>query len=151
MFFGLLFSRNAKKTDATQSIKQTLWFGLNRSVPQTFKSSSCKKVFRKCACHWYKLFRWLFFFLCNNWKQCFLHKFVYTQRLDTADMLLRSLKQAFWKSPHFTSIIFTIILQWYQRFKIKIQFLKNFYQKKLFADSISFTLSHFVNAPHFSL
>ena len=40
-------------------------------------------------------------FLFYNWKQYFLHKFVFTQRLDTTPMLLRSLKQVFWKKSAF--------------------------------------------------
>ena len=30
-------------------------FSLKRSVSQTFKSSSCKKVFLKCVYHWYNI------------------------------------------------------------------------------------------------
>ena len=97
-FFGLLFSRNAKKTDADQSINNKLsLFSLKRSVSQTFKSSSCKRVFPKCAYHWYNLLRWMFFIPCDNCKQYFLHKFIITQRLGATAMLLCSFKQVFWK------------------------------------------------------
>ena len=100
-FFGLLFSRNAKKTDTDQSILPGLLFCLKRSYSQTFKSSSCKKVFCKCVYHWYNLLRWMFFILCDNWKQYFLQKFIVTQMLGATTMLLRSLKQVFWKKSAF--------------------------------------------------
>ena len=58
----------------------------------------------------------------------------------------------FQRSPHFMSVISTIIFQWcqYQRFKTKLLLL-NIFLKKWFAHGVSFTLSDFVNVPHFSL
>ena len=101
-FFGLLFSRNAKKTDADQSINNELsLFSLKGSVSQTFKSSSCKKVFPKWVYHWYNLLRWKFFIPCDNCKQHSLHKFIVKQRLGATTMLLRSFKQVFWKKSVF--------------------------------------------------
>ena len=107
-FFGLLFSRNARKTDIDQSIRQAFLICPKRSVSQTFESNRCKKFFPKSVYHWYNLFRWGFFILCDNWKQHFLHKFIVTQRLGVTALLLRSLKQVFWMK----SFISAIILQW---------------------------------------
>ena len=107
-FFRLLFSRNARKTDIDQSIRQAFLIGPRRSVSQTFESNRCKKFFPKSVYHWYNLFRWMFFILCDNWKQHFLHKFIVTQRLGVTALLLRSLKQVFWMK----SFISAIILQW---------------------------------------
>ena len=69
--FGLLFSRNTKKAHTGQSILQTLLLCLKRNVSQTFKSSSCKKVFLKYVYHWSNLLRRMFFIPCDNWKALF--------------------------------------------------------------------------------
>ena len=90
-------------------------------------------------------------FLFYNWNSIFYTNLSLPKGLIQPPWCCVLWNKCFERSPHFTSIIFTIILQWYQRFKIKIQFLKNFSQKKLMADSISFTPSQFVNAPYFSL
>ena len=42
--FGLLFSRNAKKTHTDQYILRAYLLCLKKTVSQTFKSNSCKKV-----------------------------------------------------------------------------------------------------------
>ena len=69
--FGLFFSRNAKKTHTDQSILLTFLLCLRRKVSITLKSSSCKKVFRKCVYHGYNLLWWMFFIPCDNWKTFF--------------------------------------------------------------------------------
>ena len=94
-------SINAEKADTNQSILQPFLFCLKKSISQTFKSSSCKKVFPKCIHHWYNLLRWMFFIPCNNWKLYFLHKFIVTQRLGATITLLHSLNQVFWKKSVF--------------------------------------------------
>ena len=66
--FGLLFSRNAKKTHTDQSILLTFLLCLKKNVSLTLKSSGCKKVFRKCVYHGYNLLRWMFLIPCDNWK-----------------------------------------------------------------------------------
>ena len=76
-------------------------FSLKRSVSQTFKSSSCKRVFPKCVYHWSNLLRWMFSIPRDNCKQYFLHKFIVTQRHGATAMLLRSFKQVFWKKSAF--------------------------------------------------
>ena len=43
----------------------------------------------------------MFFIPCDNWKQYFSYKFNNTQRLGATTMLLRSLKQVFWKKSAF--------------------------------------------------
>ena len=48
--FDLLFSRNAKKTHIDQSILHSFLLCLKINVSQTFRSSSCRNVFCKCAC-----------------------------------------------------------------------------------------------------
>ena len=70
-FSGLIFLRNAKKTDTDQNILQAFLFCLKRSFLQTFNSSSCKKAFPKCVYHWYNLLWWMFFILCDNWEEHF--------------------------------------------------------------------------------
>ena len=74
---------------------------LKRSVSQTLYSSMCKKVFPKCAYHWYNLRQWMFFISYHNCKRYFLHKFIVTQRLGATGMLLCSFKQVFWKNSAF--------------------------------------------------
>ena len=74
-----------------------LFLCLKRNVSQTFKSSSCKKVFPKCAYYRYNLLRWMLFIPCDNWKNYFLYKFIATQGFSATTKLLRSLKQVFWK------------------------------------------------------
>ena len=69
--FGLLFSRNAKKAHTDQSLLQTFLLCPKRKVSQTFKSGSCKKVFRKCVYHSYNVLRRMFFIPCDNWKAYF--------------------------------------------------------------------------------
>ena len=61
--FGLLFSRNAKKTHTDRSILPTFLLCLKRNVSQTLKSSSFKKVFPKCVYQGYNLLP------CDNWKK----------------------------------------------------------------------------------
>ena len=41
---------------------------------ETLKCSSCNKLFLQCVCHWYGLFQWMFFILCDNWKRIFFIK-----------------------------------------------------------------------------
>ena len=43
----------------------------------------------------------MIFIPCDNWKQNFLYKFIITQRFVATAMLLRSLKQVFWKKSAF--------------------------------------------------
>ena len=69
--FGLLCSRNAKKTHTDQSILLTFILCRKRNVSQTLKSSSCKKVFPKCVYHGHNLLRWIFFIPSDNWKTFF--------------------------------------------------------------------------------
>ena len=138
----MVFSSREMQKRLMQNKAYDKFFCLKRSVSQTFESSSCKKVYPKFVYHWYNLLRWIFFILRDNWKQYFLHKFIVPQRLGATAMLLRSLKQLFWKKSGFYMVISTIILRWcyYQRFKIKLLFFK-FSPKKIFADSFFYTLS----------
>ena len=63
-------------------------------------------VFPKFLYHSYNLLQWMFFILCDNWQQYFLHKFIVTKRLGATAMLLHSLKQVFWKKPTFYVLCF---------------------------------------------
>ena len=69
--FHLSLPRISKKTYTDQSILQTFLICLKRNVLQTYKSSSCYKVFSKCVHHWYNLLWWMFFIPCDNWKALF--------------------------------------------------------------------------------
>ena len=99
--FGLLFSRNVKKAHIDQNTLQTFLLCLKRNVSQTFKSSSCKKVFFKCIYHSYNLPRQMFFIPCDNSKSLFLNKFIVTQRFGALAMLLSFLRQVIWKKTVF--------------------------------------------------
>ena len=98
LFDLILLHRNSKRTYTDQSILQTFLFYLKRNVSQTFKCSSCKKVFLKCVYHWYNLLRWMFFIPCDKWETFFIQIYrnpkVWYNRL-----VLRSLKQMFLKKP----------------------------------------------------
>ena len=98
-FFGLLLSRNAKKTQADRSKIQAFLLCIKIKISRTFKSCSCEKVFPKYVYHLYNLLRWII--PRDNCKQYFLHKFSVTQRLCATAMLLRSFKQVFWKKSTF--------------------------------------------------
>ena len=105
--FGLLFSRNAEKTHTDQSILLTFLLWLKRNASQTLKSSSCKKVFRKCV---YIMdttcFDECFYFRVIAERHYFLYKLIVTQKFGVNTMLLRSLKQAFWKKSVFLYLLF---------------------------------------------
>ena len=93
--FDLLLPRTAKKTHTDQSIYKlscTVW---KKKISQTFKSSSCKKVFPKSVYHWDNLFQWMFLLHVITrifYTNYFLHKFIVAQSFGTTAMLLRSLK-----------------------------------------------------------
>ena len=76
-------------------------------------------------------------------RRYFLYKFGVTQRFGAIIMLLRSLKEVFWKRSAFYVHYCTITLQfcWYQMFKINVPFLK-FSRKKYFL--ITFLLHSFI-------
>ena len=59
--FGLLFSRNRKKTHTDQSILQ-FFYCQNEDDFQTFKNSSCKNIILQCVFYRYNLPRLMFFF-----------------------------------------------------------------------------------------
>ena len=99
--FGLLFSRNAEKTHTDQSILLTFLLWLKRNASQTLKSSSRKKVFPKCV---YIMdttcFDECFLFRVITRRHSFLYKLIVTQKFGSA-MLLRTLKQVYWKKSVF--------------------------------------------------
>ena len=69
--FGLVFSRNAKKTHTDQSILPTFLLSLKRSVSKTLEKSSCKKVFPKCVFYGSNLLRECFSFLVITGRHSF--------------------------------------------------------------------------------
>ena len=93
--FDLLFSTNAKKAHADQSIPRTFLLCLKRNVLQSFKKSSCKKVLIRCVCIDPICFEECFLFHVISGKHYFLYKFIVTQRLCAIAMLL------FWKKSVF--------------------------------------------------
>ena len=94
-FFGLLFSKNAKKTNTDQGILQGFLFCLRKAFHKPLKS-----VFQVCLLL-IQVASMNVFYLCNNWKEYFLQKFIVTQRLHATAVLLGSLKQVFWKKYAF--------------------------------------------------
>ena len=91
---------------------------LKRSVTQTFKSSSCKKVFPKCVYHWYNLLRCFSFHVITA-SSIFYTNLSLPRGLVQPPCCFVLLNKCFERSPHFISIISTII-----RFKIKLLLLK---------------------------
>ena len=108
-FFVLAFSKNAKKTDADQSIlKDFLFQSRLTNVSQTFQSSRRKRVFPKCAYHWYNLLRWMFFIPCDNSKQVFFYTNLSSPR-GLVELLCWWIlsNKCFERSPHIACIIST--------------------------------------------
>ena len=99
--FGLHFSRSAKKPHTDQIILPTFLLCLKRDVSQTLNSSSYKEVFPKCVYHGCNLLRWFFLFRVIIGRHSFLYKLTVTQKFGWTTLLLRSLKQVFWKTPVF--------------------------------------------------
>ena len=127
--FGPLFSRNAKKTHADQSILPTSLLCLKRNISLTLKSSSCKKSLPNVYIMDTTCFNECFLFCVMTGRHSFLYKLIVTQRFDATAMLLRSLKQVFWKKSIFhihylhNSIIMLLIPQ---SSKTKLLLLKCF-------------------------
>ena len=92
--FGLLFSRNAKKTMQTKVYYQ-LFYCLKRNISQTLKSSSCKKSFPSVYIMDTTCFDECFLFRVITGRHSFLYKLIVTQRLHVTTLLLCSLKQVF--------------------------------------------------------
>ena len=95
--FGLLFSRNAKETHTDQSILQIFLLSLKKNISQTFKTAAPKKSFPNAYIIDTTFFDECFLFHVIIGRHYFLYIFIVTQRFDTTAMLLRSLKQLFWK------------------------------------------------------
>ena len=91
----LLFSRKARKTHTDQSIIQAFLFCLKRNVSQTFKSSSCKKVFPNAYIIDKTCFNEFFLVYLTTGRHYFLYKFSITRMFGAIAMLLRSFKEVF--------------------------------------------------------
>ena len=68
-----------------------------KTISQTFKSSSCKSLSQVCV-PLYNLLRWMFFIPCHNWKTLFFIQ------ICCYLWLMRSLKEVFWKK-YFISVL----------------------------------------------
>ena len=79
--------------------KTTSCFTLIRNISQTFKSNSSKNVFPKFVYHWNNLNECILFYVITE--RHFLYKSVVPKRFSATVMLLRSLKQVFWKKSLF--------------------------------------------------
>ena len=85
-------------------------FSLQRSVSQTFKSSSCKNIFSRRVYHWYNLLQWIIFVPYDNCKQ-YLQKFILPRGLAQPPCCCALSNKCFERSLHFISIISAIILR----------------------------------------
>ena len=99
--FGPRFSRNAKNIHRDQSILPTSLLCPKRNISRTLKSSSCKKSLPSVYIMDATCFDECFLFRVITGRHSFLHKLIVTQRFDVTAMLLRSLKQVFWKKSIF--------------------------------------------------
>ena len=139
---GLLFSRNVKKVHTDQSILQTFLFCLKRNVSQVFDSSSWKKSFSNVYIIDTTWFDECFWFHVITGRHYF-YKCIVTQRFGTTTMLLRSLKQVFWrKSTLYIGYLLNNITM-----LLKFTMRQNF---NLFVDNF-FLLFFLTNVLHFSL
>ena len=75
--FVPLFSRNVLRIYTDQRMYKFFLLCLKSNNIQTFNCSSCKKPFFQRIFYWYKLPRWLFFVLFDNWNTLFLIKICY--------------------------------------------------------------------------
>ena len=129
----------------------TLLLCLKRNVSLTLKSSICKKVFPKSVYLGYNLLSCSLFRVITG-RHSFLYKLIVTQKFGVTAMLLRSLKQVFWKKSvfyiHYFHNNITVLLipqcSYFLHAPNKIYFL--------IAIFYSFSLWMFdLNVPHFSL
>ena len=107
---GCFFSRNAKETHTDQSTLQVFLLYLERNDSQTFKSSSCGKLFLQCVCYRYNLLQWMFFIPRDNWKALFFIKVCWYLKIFSTATLLLPLKQTFWEKSVFY-VISTMTVQ----------------------------------------
>ena len=107
------------------------------------KAASAKNVFTSVYVIGTFCFDKCFLFYVITGRHFLYKKFIVTQRLFATAMLLRSLKQVFWKKPVFYLRYLHNISACcqYQRFKIKYLLLK---LKKVFTHHV-FTFFHFVS------
>ena len=82
-----------KNTSAWLLLYKFLSFYLKRSVSQTFKSSSCKKIFAKCVIIDTTCLDKYFLLHVITGNSIFLHNFFVSQRLGATPISLRSLKE----------------------------------------------------------
>ena len=125
--FGLLFSSNAKKIHTDRSILPIFLLCLKRNVSQTLKIRSFKKSFPSVYIMDTTCFDEYLLFRVITRRHSFLYKLVVTQRLCVTAILLRSLKQVFWKKSvfyiHYLNNNITVLLI-PQRSRIKLLLLK---------------------------
>ena len=103
--FGLLFSRNAKKADrpnhTDQIILKMFLLCLKETSHKSLKAAAAKRSFPSV----YKIdttcFYECFLFHVITGRHYFFYKFIVTQWFGVTAVLLRSLKQVFWKKSAF--------------------------------------------------
>ena len=106
--FGVLFSRNAKKTHTDRSILPTFLLCLKRNILQTLKSSSFKKVFPSVYIMDTTCFDGCFLFRVITGRHSFFIRTCFYQDVSCN----RHVAAFFERSPYFISIISTITLQY---------------------------------------
>ena len=112
-FFGLLFSTNAKKTNADEILYKLFYFASKEASRKPLKVEAAKNFIPSVLLIDTTCINECLLFHVITANSIFLHKFIVTQRLDATAMLLWSLKQMFWKKSEFYVLVSTIILQWY--------------------------------------
>ena len=132
-------------------IQTKVYYKLFRSVwketsHKPLKVGAGKKSFPSVYIIGKTWFEECFLFHVITGRDHFLHRFSVTQRFRAVAMLLRSLKQVFWKRCAFyvrylqnnTSMLLILKVQ-------KKSYTSQISSKKIFVDSVSFTLFHFEN------
>ena len=88
--FGLLFSRNAKKTHTGQIYYKIFYPVWKKTSYKPSKVKAAKRFFSQVS---------MFHMIIG--RHCFLYKFIVTQKFFATAILLRSLKQVFWNGSLF--------------------------------------------------
>ena len=98
--FDLLLSRNVNKTHTDQSNQSDkLFYSVwNETSRKPLKLAAAKSSFPSVFAIDTTCFDECFLFLVITGRHYFLYKFIATQSVGTTAMLLRSLKQVFWKN-----------------------------------------------------
>ena len=144
VFSSLELQRRLAQIKAYYKIFYPVW-------KETSVAKCVYHVFPKCVYHGYNLLRWMSFIPAITGRHSFLYKFNVTLRFGATAMLLRSLKQVFWKKSAFyihylhNNITMLLIPKAQNQASTSQMFLTKFISWKWFL------LFQLVNVPHFSL